>query len=774
MCWANQYFYGSKKYRNGTFDHLFRQLRIFNRPKQARVNVSQYSSALETSLTDPFNNIYTTNASAPLGVQAGLRYYYDFGLYSYCAYLNDSQGICGNQTIGAQYRPYDAITSDMGANFSKITQALVQDTDFQSSNFLGDATKAAYWMLLLGTLCALLASLTGFLKNHFTFFLSTIFSVSGTALLLIGASIWTIMIKKSEVVNDILIGTEGNAVPIGIVVTVQRGLYLTWAAVSLFAQMRASFKNATLAVAFATLTASVQALPKITRSGRYLYSEDGSRFYIKGVAYQAQGTVVASDTNNFGEPSTFIDPLASSDSCNRDIPFLQELGVNARSLITNSIDLALPSNGSIDRLSPSWSTNLLDQYLTTIDAFSQYNNVLAFNVGNEVVVKNGTAVAPYVKAAARDIKAYLKSKSSSALVGYAAIDGDGTFRDPLANYLSCDPTNTNSDSSAIDLYGLNDYAWCGDSSFQTSYAGTFGDFAGYNVAAYLSEFGNNCVSPRPWTEVAAIFSSQMSPVWSGGVAFSYLPASSADGQFGLVSISADGTTVTTGDDFNNLKTQFNQATGPNSPSQGTSTAQYPACPTTNDTFVASTNLPPTPNEAACDCLESSLSCVFTPATSNYSVIVGTLTDAACSFVGQQGGSCDDIGGNGQTGVYGRISGCDPTIKLSYVMSEYYQLTNRNAQSCSFAGNGTVNPLAPTSASAADAAASSCLANPSATFVPSAVSTSGSSSGSGSGSSSSTTTKGSNGAVNLIGDGNAILGMSLMTLVSVASAVWTLA
>lgn len=105
---------------------------------------------------------------------------------------------------------------------------------------------------------------------------------------------------------------------------------------------------------------------------------------------------------------------------------------------------------------PSWGTNILDQYIATIDAFSKYDNVLAYNVGNEVVVNNGTQVAPYVKAAARDIKAYLRSKNSNALVGYAAINGASDFRTPLANFLSCDPTGANSDAFAIDLYGLND------------------------------------------------------------------------------------------------------------------------------------------------------------------------------------------------------------------------------------------------------------------------------------------------------------------------------
>jgi len=72
-----------------------------------------------------------------------------------------------------------------------------------------------------------------------------------------------------------------------------------------------------------------------------------------------------------------------------------------------SIDLTLPLNGSIDRLSPSWSTNLLDQYIATINTFDKYDNVLAYNIGNEVIIQNTTSVAPYVKAAARDTKAYL-------------------------------------------------------------------------------------------------------------------------------------------------------------------------------------------------------------------------------------------------------------------------------------------------------------------------------------------------------------------------------
>jgi hypothetical protein len=73
-----------------------------------------------------------------------------------------------------------------------------------------------------------------------------------------------------------------------------------------------------------------------------------------------------------------------------------------------SLDLTLPVNGSIDRNDPAWTSNLLDLYIETIDAFSKYDNVLAYNVGNEVVTApNITSALPFIKAAARDVRAYL-------------------------------------------------------------------------------------------------------------------------------------------------------------------------------------------------------------------------------------------------------------------------------------------------------------------------------------------------------------------------------
>lgn len=530
--------------------------------------------------------------------------------------------------------------------------------------------------------------------------------------------------------------------------------------------------------AIAASLLSVQALPKVTRSGRYLYTDDGTRFYIKGIAYQEQGAVVPGNGNAFLEPSSFFDPLADQNACNRDVVQLKALGVNTiRVYNVNStlnhdacmqtlsaaniytiIDLGLPLNGSIARDAPTWSTNLLNQYTNTIDVFSKYDNVLAYNVGNEVVTSNITDIAPYVKAAARDIRTYLQAKQLTTLIGYAAIDGTSNFRLALAEYLSCDISGQNKDDTSIDIYGLNNYEWCGDASIN-SYSGVNSDYADYNVAAYFSEFG--CITQtRLWTEVQALFGSDMSQIWSGGIAFSYFPDASAAGQFGMVTISSDGSSVSVSDDFTRLQAQYGNVTFINSPSKGSSQESYPSCPANNANFNAVTKLPPTPNAGACNCLEDNLSCRFTPQTSNYSAIVGDLLNQGCSFLGQDGTSCDDIA-SGTDGTYGRLSGCDPTIKLSWVMSKHYEFSKKDPQACSFGGNGTVNPLATASA---DAAASSCISNPSATFTP-PTTTSGSSKQTG---------HPGNGAVSLVGSTNASLGLGVMCVLGLFSGIWTLA
>ena len=73
---------------------------------------------------------------------------------------------------------------------------------------------------------------SGVAKHNMTFLVSTLFAIAGSLLLLIGASIWTVMAQRSAAINGLVVESANGTqtVPLGIVVSVGPGLFLTWAA----------------------------------------------------------------------------------------------------------------------------------------------------------------------------------------------------------------------------------------------------------------------------------------------------------------------------------------------------------------------------------------------------------------------------------------------------------------------------------------------------------------------------------------------------------------
>lgn len=96
-------------------------------------------------------------------------------------------------------------------------------------------------------------------------------------------------------------------------------------------------------------------------------------------------------------------------------------------------------------------------FSAVMDAFHKFDNVAGFFVGNEVItLKNGSLAAPYVKAAARDMKAYRdKQEYRQIPVGYSAAD-IASLRPMLQNYLACGDNS----SEALDFFALNAYEVC--------------------------------------------------------------------------------------------------------------------------------------------------------------------------------------------------------------------------------------------------------------------------------------------------------------------------
>lgn len=352
-----------------------------------------------------------------------------------------------------------------------------------------------------------------------------------------------------------------------------------------------SLSLAALTVLAGSLTgASADKFPSITVKGNAFYNGT-ERFYIRGVDYQPGGSSKAAD------------PLADADGCARDLEYFQDLGINAIRVYTvdNSadhkkcmtmlqdagiyviLDVNTPKN-SINRAdpAPSYNAAYLQSVFATIDAFKDYPNLLGFFAANEVInSENTTTTAPYVKAVVRDMKTYIKAQASRFIpVGYSAADV-AMNRWEQMQYFNCG----DDDMARIDMFGMNDYSWCGDSSFtQSGWSANVKQYSSYSVPMFLSEFGCNLVTPRPFSEIKTLYSTQMSSVYSGGLVYEY---SQEPSNYGLVEI--DGDDITKLPDYANLKKAYAAATPPSGDGGALTSTKASTCPPKSDDWEVDPN-----------------------------------------------------------------------------------------------------------------------------------------------------------------------------------------
>ncbi|EFW98931.1 glycoside hydrolase family 72 [Grosmannia clavigera kw1407] len=317
-----------------------------------------------------------------------------------------------------------------------------------------------------------------------------------------------------------------------------------------------------------SVAAASDSLPTITAVGSKFFLSNGTQFFLKGVAYQLSDD----------------DPLVDEKQCTRDAALMKTLGAN--SIRVYHVDASADHSGCMTAfadagiyalidldtfstyiLSPTmtdatWNETQFDRFSAVMDAFSSYDNVLGFFVGNEVIAKaDESLAAPYIKAAARDMKAYRDSKGYRKFpIGYSAAD-IAELRPMLQDYLTCGNA-----SDSVDFYALNSYEWCDPSSYTGSgYSSLESQAKDFPVPIFFSETGCNTPGPRLFADQAAIFGDQMVDDWSGAIVYEWIQEANNYGlvAYGSGDATASGATVVRSGtptpispDFNNLKSQW--------------------------------------------------------------------------------------------------------------------------------------------------------------------------------------------------------------------------
>ncbi|OMJ17086.1 1,3-beta-glucanosyltransferase GAS2 [Smittium culicis] len=428
--------------------------------------------------------------------------------------------------------------------------------------------------------------------------------------------------------------------------------------------------------------------PLLFASFRIINLKTSKDFILKGIAYQPKK----------GAPAGTLDPLADEVGCLRDVEIFKDLGINAirvyevdpsknhdicMKALSNAgiyvmLDLSTPEV-SIPRVNPYWDTYLLDQYKLKVDAFSTYDNILAFVAGNNVTIDVATVPASaFVKASIRDVKTYLKSKNVTIPVGYT-----GNI-DVATSFLSKRFFECGSDPLAMaDFYGFS----MRDIKIEESNSEYYYKLMLINsyfsyTPNFISEYGNNNGISSDFYDVDFIYKNSTYS-YSGGFLFGY--SNEGDGN-GLVDVNYGNSSVNKLPQYEIFKKKINQDISSFLPTISTykNRTDVIVCECAVKNWIINNSLPPPPSTDLCDCLSNTFTCQL-PSTFNindpdqFKILNGKMFDL-CKSV-----DCSDVTGNPLKNFYGKYSGCTPVQKANYILSLNFSKNNNTDQSCSIEG-----------------------------------------------------------------------------------------
>ncbi|KAH8780248.1 glycolipid anchored surface protein [Diaporthe sp. PMI_573] len=267
----------------------------------------------------------------------------------------------------------------------------------------------------------------------------------------------------------------------------------------------------------------------VTIDSRYFWT-GGKRFLVKGIVYQDLRRNKVSRS----------DPLADDgiEDLRRDLEAFKELGLNTLHVfhidptkIHDAVMKLLEDAGiyvlvGLHRqddtigITQSRAAGTLLLHGRLHGSLPEHLGVL---VANEVINDHAsTAAASVIRAVTRDVKRYMAlareaSEQRVLPVGYSAADVR-MFTRSTFDYLTA-----GSRDESIDFYCFCNYSWAGrNSSMQISgYNQLVHLFSDTDIPVFFSEYGANTARPRVFHETTAIYSSEMTHVFSGGCVYQF-------------------------------------------------------------------------------------------------------------------------------------------------------------------------------------------------------------------------------------------------------------
>ncbi|KAK8071124.1 glycoside hydrolase family 72 protein [Apiospora hydei] len=311
--------------------------------------------------------------------------------------------------------------------------------------------------------------------------------------------------------------------------------------------------------------------PEISIKGSRLYKPNGDQFFVKGVSYYL-------DDDNYTR-----DRLVDTKQCEIDAELMANMGVNTIRVYEveayrfhdgcmEAFDkrgiyvwLDLDSSSSMMRYyDPVWTRAMYEDWASKIDEFAKYSNLLAFGIGGDTIDVDdwyGRA-APYVRAAAKDMKAFRDGRGYRQIpIAYNQYDSSD-LKNTVVDYLTCGDY-----TDSIDMFGLGLYQACGSDVSEL-----FDEFANPEIPIVVSEI--YCTfegKVRNFTEVETV----LTGTWSetNNTALVEYPDNGHTGKPVLLP------------DYTRLQSIFSSARPKSTTAaEYTPTASAPACPTQDEYY----------------------------------------------------------------------------------------------------------------------------------------------------------------------------------------------